>query len=278
MKTPDLIPVLALPKLVRCRSRMLADEGDVSEASDLLLDLAQFGGDLTRTAPFYERRAGLNTVHESLTSLRDLLVGRSIPSKILQEVDRQLAILDESLPWIRPLEAVDVMLPAFTFFDNMKRGVFVYSAGESISYADYWRYGFSDRLIIGRAFEIGSGEARRYEAISRNRWSGLRKAQADGEIRLRGCRNPLRWEFVQGGEFEAGFAARTYIRLLRTAAQFRATGEVPKLEDPFGGMLRSRVEVSRLKVWSIGMKQFDAGGKGSWDYRKDADIVLEVER
>jgi hypothetical protein len=59
------------------------------------------------------------------------------------------------------------------------------------------------------------------------------------------------------------------LRLLRSAAAYRATGGVLELVDPLGGKLLHKNENGKLKLWSVGTDGKDDGGAGS-------DIVIEV--
>ena len=68
---------------------------------------------------------------------------------------------------------------------------------------------------------------------------------------------------------------RAHFRLLRAASEFRATGQVPVLEDPFGDKLCQSRSGGRLKIWSIGPDGVDDGGTGEW-VRTGKDIVLEL--
>jgi len=66
--------------------------------------------------------------------------------------------------------------------------------------------------------------------------------------------------------------------LLRSVAAYRATGELPVLEDPYGDKLLSSISGTHLKLWSVGSDGIDDGGAGEWIYSRGKDIVIEVER
>ena len=68
------------------------------------------------------------------------------------------------------------------------------------------------------------------------------------------------------------------LRLLRIAAAFLASGDLPALEDPYGRTIQSSVTDTKLKLWSVGNDGVDDSGFGEWEARKGKDIVLEVER
>jgi hypothetical protein len=80
------------------------------------------------------------------------------------------------------------------------------------------------------------------------------------------------------GSNRAGRDKRAQLRLLRTAAQYRATGRLPDLDDPFGVRLLSSEQGGKVKVWSVGRDQVDDGGKGEWKPNAGPDIVLEFDR
>ena len=71
---------------------------------------------------------------------------------------------------------------------------------------------------------------------------------------------------------------RAKIRLLRTAACYRRTLEVLRLEDPFGNRLRSAVDGITLKLWSRSYDGKDSRGRGAWDTEQgyEDDLVLEI--
>ncbi len=64
------------------------------------------------------------------------------------------------------------------------------------------------------------------------------------------------------------------LRLIRLAATWRATGQVPPVDDPFGDTLRWSVSAGTLRAWSVGSDGVDDGGSGDWT--GGADLVLEV--
>jgi hypothetical protein len=88
---------------------------------------------------------------------------------------------------------------------------------------------------------------------------------------------------------DLGWEARTRraeLRLLRTAARYRATGELLKLDDPFGDVLLHSESQEAMTFWSVGPDGKDDGGKvrvsgGSlrnvFAYPLN-DLVVEVQR
>jgi hypothetical protein len=100
------------------------------------------------------------------------------------------------------------------------------------------------------------------------------------QVEIAKLKNPISRIIIPGlvGANRAGRERRTQLRLLRAAAQYRATGEMPELADPFGVKLLSSTQGQKIKVWSVGRDRVDDGGKGGWKPQAGPDIVLEFDR
>lgn len=68
------------------------------------------------------------------------------------------------------------------------------------------------------------------------------------------------------------------LRLIRTAVQYRITGRVLELDDPFGAKLQHSRAIGTLRIWSVGKNGTDDGSQGDWKGGHPDDIVLEIDR
>jgi hypothetical protein len=131
------------------------------------------------------------------------------------------------------------------------------------------------------AFERKDAVAQRFQLIDRLHFTAARKGIE--EMRAEGATsdNPLvRQSEIQSPTkiLTSNRETRARLRLLRAATAFLATGEIPKLADPFGGNLSYRQVGSKLKIWSLGGDGESQNGRGSWKSVLGEDFVLEISR
>ena len=275
--------LLDLALLAASRSKALAEEGKGREASETLLDLAQFSRDTGVDVPSIECGASPRICDMALGGLLELDLGGKLTREDRLAVAEALGRLDSSWSDRVLLEDVDVVQIGRGLLQSWHLYAEVHSTmtktGGEASFWIGWRYGFSDRLIAADAFEQLLEASKGMSAARRSPRPECLKAASEALSALMESRNPYLsancYRFLHG----VGSAQeRARIRLLRVALHYRATGEILDLEDPFGGRLRHEVQGSRFKVWSVGPDGVDHGGIGGWSSPSALDIVLEVER
>ena len=285
VRIPDL--TLAILKL---RARDLRRNGQSPVAAELLLDIAQVGLDIGRNRDDSAQRAAHEVFVFMSDELRELLVSDRATPEAFAEIGRQLETLDRN--WIRWGSTFlhRTLAMGLAFLSDDLDGYEALPERAKIPFRDA-RHLYSRRLMLVDAFEQWDRWNRRLsegDGMSRAQFAGLLQ-EIEGEAAA--SRNEVlralldRWPGcfkIFASDFNR--ERRAQLRLLRTIAHYRATGEVLTLEDPFGGSLRSRREGDQLRTWSIGANGRDDGGVGVWEPRPAGtavpapDIVVEVRR
>jgi len=260
--------------LAVCLARFLADAGRRRDAAELLIDTCRFAGDLDHAedmAPGFE-------------ALRGLLQPGQLTREELDQVDRELEVLDREFP--RRGHRVSLDLLSF--------GSLLLKTGHSITgqlvglQADpddaAWRYGWSGHLMKAEAFRAIAAAAKELSDADERPWQESKEVLKKLTAELSRHRNPIAQtapeEVLASDLIHRGYRAQ--LRLLRVAAHYAATGEVLELDDPFGSKLRVRVEEGALRAWSVGPDGGDHNGTGAFAFDRDGqidrDIVLEIRR
>lgn len=277
--------------ILKLRARVLRRMGSTLAAAEILLDIAQVGLDIGRDRDGAGERAALEVQVFAYPELRDLLLSDRGTPEEFAEIGRQLELLDRA--WIRhgPTYLNRSLAMGIKFLDNDLPHYALTGSLENPPLRD-WRHLYSRRLMLVDAFEAWNRWHRRLSGCD-----ALRQAEFEGllqEVRAEaaGTSNALLRAilaqpegFFDGALLDFNRERRAQLRLLRAVAHYRASGEVLALEDPFGGILRSRREGGTLRLWSVGADGKDDGGVGGWEPRPDGrklehvpDIVVEIRR
>ncbi len=275
-------------KLAAARARFLSESGRPREAMELLLDAAQLGEDCARNGGVIDGMVGVSVLSIAQDELKRLLSARTLCREDLQELSRELKLLDRSFPQEADGYSVDPMITGFNYLRLGSLRSILDETGMSDPISATWRYGFSEKLIIADAFDQQRAWDRRYQEAAGKPWKEARQNSFDHVDRRIALRNPLFEKFDKIQQtlanspplpprnlFREGLAQ---LRMLRAVAVFRASGDVPVLDDPYGDKIHSLMTEKHLKLWSVGGDGVDDGGSGEWEARKGKDIVLEVER
>jgi len=283
LRSQDLI-LLAV-----CKARLLNEEGMQRDATRLLLDVCQLGHDIAWDADFVAAMVGMTAYSYASRELRPWLVGRSLPGDALNDLNRELEMIDEQFPEVGPLltrevASVGAALVNGDFIDSWQRARVGFNnepLPDSVFYT--WRYAWSRRLMEADAFQLSDSWMRRAAAAETQSssavnavWDEIRK---EADSLTKDSRNPVlelmgMHSFSPSGTFREPHAR---LRLLRVAVHYRATGEILDLEDPMGLKLVHSLDGGRLRVWSAGRDGANDGGEGQWP-SGGKDIVLEIER
>jgi hypothetical protein len=262
--------------LAAARSQILAREGRFLESAELSLDAAQFAVDLVPPGP------GVLSV--PLGELSRLLQNPGADSRDIAEIDRQLEILDRTMPRLE--ESASMMLATLSQELVRMDGSLTSWVGLGVEPGTRpgWRFGFSGRLMTALAYEEIREVCREFCGLQ-DRPFAEEEARLDYADRMKESPNPL--VRVAPGEILNSIAiaaynrreARARIRLLRAAARYRLDGRVPTLEDPYGTTLHWALRDGYLRIWSDGSDGKDDGGVGHFQTifgGASPDIVLEV--
>lgn len=249
--------------LVQEHQELEAGQGMV--AAELLLDVVRLSQDYSRnTHPSRRQIAGEQSLL-ALEELRRLLVKGLVPGPALEELERELEILDRTMP---PFGPTMLNYQAWVAHEIRDYGAmdFLRSEGKKLS----WRYAFSPRLqVVDLYFDLGE-RVRHVLDCDRMTWGEECSA----------------WERFEAGAGTTSLRkharidreTRARLRLLRLLLHARRTGEWLTLDDPLGGKLQHADSESTLRAWSVGQDGKDDGGKGSFEGRPGQDLLIELPR
>jgi hypothetical protein len=279
---PGLLQSQNLTNLAVCRSRLLIEEGKSREAAELLLDTCQFAHDLGYNQMLISEMISLALYGIALEELRDLVLHGNLSGADLAEIARELEILDRSFPKNGDSMLNEAMLAGYHFLKADGSPRELYSGVDGSLEWDYfvWRSLLPQRLIGADAFFTELDYMKRFAEADEQSWGTSQAVVLKSQAEMVKLKNPVSRVLLPGltSSSQAGRDRRTQLRLLRIAAQYRATGEILELEDPFGAKLLSSVYGGTLKVWSVGKDGVDDGGKGQWKPDRGPDIVLDVDK
>ena len=278
--SPSMITSMAV-----CQARLLANHGKGREAAELLLNVGQLSRDLGFSGPYIYRWIPYGILDLSLDELRALVLSGALSRDDLLEVGRELEILDGSSRVVGPLEPLDVMELGFEFLEAEDLSMALRMNSRNNNYIgvqpwEGWKYGFSNKLMVAKAIEEAMSYAKEASKAHSLPWKEFSRIWNDLNNRMAESRNPVVREFVTRWAWVDVLArqVRARLRLLRIAAQFRATGEILELEDPFGARLLHQGNGTHLKLWSLGKDGVDDPGSGQWKEEHGKNIVLDVDR
>jgi hypothetical protein len=251
-------------RLAILKSRMLREEGKTAAAVEILLALGQFGRDLGTSGLAYSAHFTYRALEMPFGELTEMLREETLPAESIAAIDEGLIELDRMFPPSERMRKMELQLLAEIQTPVRNSGF----TGVLLS----WRFGFSPRLLVASIFESWENWLTRAIVADTRPWPEAQALLA--QLRLEIDQTPFtRYSMTSGYLSSASDvrAALAHLRILRTAAHFRATGAILDLDDPFGTKLLRRRDGARLKVWSLGLDGVDqSGGK--------EDIVLEVPR
>jgi hypothetical protein len=271
-----------LASLSFCQARFLGEAGRATDAAELLLDTALFGEDFGRTGFEIDALNGVFIVGRVLDELRRLILSGDLGSDALERIDRELEALDRGISssgetWFR--RTVEL---GYCFLGTGSVQAFMTKYEYMTRKPSAWRFGFSEQIMMVDAFQTSLSAMRLCRQAADRPWREARRLQAEADAVWARCSNPLlrmmteRFDsFSPNDPFRE---LRAQLRLLRTAAHYKATGEILDLEDPFGEKLLHSSKSKSLRMWSVGPDGVDDGGSGEWHSAKGKDIVLEVGR
>lgn len=247
------------------------------DASQLLLDLASDGNS---TGLYYGQLLS-RCIFERLVGLAD---PRWLSDADLGDLVRALERLDavpaDSIPDLFGLAEQGRLLLQSGTVDNYMLHFGIRDYDRSL----FW-FGGSDRLALVDFFDASMEASQEGAECAGLPWQEARRRQERFLRRGLKSRNPIIramssiQETLSSGGIPNSPARQFHarIRLVRAALVYRATGQVPALDDPFGTTLRWARDPGGLRLWSVGQDGVDGGGVGSWlQPKQNEDIVLLI--
>jgi hypothetical protein len=255
---PDTIRYMMNCGVLRARlQRKLLATGDPVET---LLDCVQLGRFWTISGRGDSWVKTVSALEAPLQEFREVLSRDALSSEVLRRVDSELENFEAAIPPVTHAlegrlatwaEALPTAPPAAAGFR--------------------WRYVLPDALMRAEALEFCDRQVQRLREAEVQSYSDLVAEFLKLQERLEDSKNPLLRSGIDlSPDWNLGHA-RAWVRLLRTAARYRATGEILTLKDPMGGTLLHARSGSRMKFWSLGIDGLDGGGAEAGDF------VIEVD-
>ena len=262
--------------------RRLSAQSDLGQALELLLATMQFAMDVGRNAREWNFIVSASWLDQMRQALLRLLSDPRLRNEDLLEIERSAAQAEAWIP--------AVIEPAFRnniLGETIRLGggdvERLVGLGFEVRLQPTWRHAWCLRYYIADAV---LKQADWSDRLARSVALPLAEAEA-AWIELQEARtksgNVYAERYGKGTEFDYAIYVKELRveiaewRLVRAAAAFRRTGEVPSLEDPFGATLKSRVEGKAALIWSLGPDLLDADGVAGKSYR-EGDLVLEIRR
>jgi hypothetical protein len=265
------------------RSRRFRELGRPAEAATPLLDFLQLSRFWAESGRNINRIQAMGNIVRILDELRDLLSREKLLPEELRRIEGELEFIDS---WVQfPFRGIEAGLARWSegllSLDPKDQGLL-----EEASWR--WRFLLPERFMKSEAFEFSDRHVRSLLDCEGKPYAELLGRQRDLYGEMERSLNPIirtRSFFWEDPGWNV-LQRRAELRLLRMAARYRATGEILRLEDPFGTVLLHSTTGSRMKFWSAGVDGKDDGGdpgrSGQWrnpmSGDEGKDVVIEVER
>lgn len=289
-RTPDFDGCTPVAHFAVRRAELLAKEGRVLEASQLMMDVLQFSRDLDRNSIASAQRSADAVSGIPLPHLKEFLCEGKFKPGELSTLARELDLIDRFMSENQSASTNSVLSLGFELLKpEQERGQSL-----QIPRREYARYLFSKRIGEAEGFERVLNGVRKADSVRFTSWNQIESFMILLSADVGIPHHPLvqRTWVTPFWTMQSNRGLRARLRLLRMAAHFRATGEVLDLDDPFGDKMKTRMEGRRLKAWTVWLDgKDDQGdeGDGGWldgrpmpirgkPPRPVLDIVVEVER
>jgi len=249
--TSDLhVDTLYLNQLAIAKARLLAEEGRIPEALDLLTDVCIHGRDCAQLGRgFSTGLSGIGHLHHALRELRDILQSRDVDPEELLSLERRLQGVDDHFPEQRGDLENDLKELGLLFIQEDLDDTAHHTINGKRERRS-WRFFYSSRLQAATGFAVADRLVRQVLEARNLPWSE-RFATIDAAAReLSESKDEIlgvRFMNLHGALQDT--QVRASLRLLRLAAHYRATGELVEIEDPFGGRIRTRMKDGVLLAW-----------------------------
>jgi hypothetical protein len=243
--------ILALGNLARDHAAMRIQQGKIGEGAELLLDLLKFAEDVAGDGDEGAQRVSAGLQEKALIGLDSALQEERLTAADCRRIDRELASLDATFPRLAPVllgkleEYGSWILKDAPLTDLV--GCKANPAGIQVG----WREAYSHPLmkiagfdqtdaLVARLLKSDEGTKEEETALRDRVFAGGEPANVYFRIFARS-------EYIpDSGRFRG---MRSFIRMLRVAAHFGATGEVLELADASGSKIGHGLEDGKLVLW-----------------------------
>jgi hypothetical protein len=240
------LPIRELALVSIARARSLAASGNLREALELLLDVYLCGRDFAGTRRMNVEGWGLKPMESALREI--LEISGKLDPPMLRDLERQLAVLDEYFPDTSG-EILDALLHLGELYvqedeDDEARLNFAEARVRR-----HWRYFYSPRLEAASSFARGDALVREALAKKDLSWAAAESAIGDLESKLESLHDPVLDYFLHLHlETFRARNTRTYLRMVRIAVHYRATGAVQTLDNEQGGRIGTQFSKDSLQI------------------------------
>jgi hypothetical protein len=235
------------------------------------MDVCLYGRDIGGASLIGGESSGLSVMDAAFRELGDLLKRGILTLDERRLLDRFLTLLDDHFPD----HTGDLRGDLLNLGVLLRR-----EERDGHRYLDFserrgpsWRHCFSSRLQASATFAAAESIVQRALALESQPWSVA--GPGNQELSQELSRDPL-LDHTLRHLAEPRWAALTRgsLRLLRVAAHYLATGDVPEIDDPVGGKIRSRPMGDFLLIWKRSLF-----GTQDWepsDERTGYDFALKI--
>lgn len=257
--------------LVEARRRV--EMGDPAGALELLLAFMAFGRDVGDNGLSVHLAVGCAMIRTAGDEVQAMLLARKFDREQLLALERSLNILDRDFLRYGPALRNEQIAFGNLFLRGLTLKEKIFMDGlDPRTIQTGWRYGYSNKALQADAFFRFDEWCGRLSGIDSLPFPELLVLQ--DEIAKEGEASPnpwavVLWRFVRGFTYLRECHAR--LRLLRSAALYRAGGELPALSDPCGTVLLSSRVGGKVRIWSVGRDGVDDGGAAAKDLVLDLD-------
>jgi hypothetical protein len=241
-------PIVELFTLCLAQARQLEESGNLREALELLLDVYLCVRDFCGTRLMKVPVWGFWPMEASLRQILEL--SRKLDSSMLRDLDRQLSVLDEYFPDTSGEVLDDLLHLGELFVQEDKAGeVLLHFAPERIR--RHWRYFYSSRLESAARFALADDLVREALAKKDLPWTAAEPAIWDLENRLEALKDPvLKYYLHLNMDTFRARTKRTYLRMIRIAVHYQATGQILEIDNAQGGQIGTRLMDGSLLIWN----------------------------
>jgi tetratricopeptide (TPR) repeat protein len=270
---PSLLGSRKLVNLAVAQAHILAEDGKTQEAVDLLLDATAFGRDLSTNAVLLSELIGDAVYVVSLTEMGQLVRSGKLSKDQLIDLAKKLEIVERDVPSFSTGLSNETMLFGTTALELADVG-----GKEWLGLIkNDWGMLFFPRSRLANAFEEKESLLRRIEKLEPMSFDDAKKEANAIDASARTSSNFLvRRESPEISRIlDVRREMIAMLRVVRAAAIFRATGQVPSIPDPLGDKLLFKKENGKTKIWSLGRDGKNQNGSGAWEEFRP-DIVIEI--
>jgi hypothetical protein len=246
---------LVFAALLQSHRLLRAGKGD--EALELFLATLQLGWDMGRNGTIVNEVLRMEVFKAVGDELARQIQDGKFTSEQLVVLDRSLQVLDAKA--MEPTAALRnhlLMQGEMILHNSVSRISSLTGRGgpDARSIRPTWRYLYSTKLLRATAFRSVDQACEQFAKANAVGYSDIRRVLK--EVRAEFERSHNLFADVMLNDYDALFGTQrrwiAQLRLVRTLARYRATGEVLSLDDPLERILRHQLTGSKLSIWMDG--------------------------